>query len=107
MADEISTECDVWAEDIYQYSPDTTVDDILTVFDDLNNSFIVKSHEPSDKMGEMVEEIGSESLSDDLAINNGEEAMTYTFAATMLANVNSTVKTELYNSRASCHMSPY
>ena len=45
MADKISTECDVWAEDIYQYSPDPTVDDILTVFDDLNNSVIVKSND--------------------------------------------------------------
>ena len=82
------------------------MDDILTFFDDLNDSVIVKSNEASDKMGEMVEE-GSESLSNDLAINNGEEVMTYTFTATTLANVNLTIETELYNSRASCHMSPY
>ena len=85
-ADEISTECDVWAEDIYQYSPDTTVDDILTVFDDLNNSAIVES---------------------DLAIDHGEEAMTYMFAAIMLANSNLIDKTELYDSGASRHMLPY
>ena len=65
------------------------------------------SDEASDKMGEMVEEIGSENLSDDLAINDGEEVMTYTFSATTLANVNSTVETELYDSRVSHHMLPY
>jgi hypothetical protein len=107
IADEISMECDVWAEDIYQYSPDTTVDDTLTIFDDLNDSLIAENVEANVEIGEMVEEINSESLSNNLAIDNGEEAMTYTFAATTLANINSTIKTELYDSGASHHMLPY
>jgi hypothetical protein len=109
--DEISIERDVWAEDTYQYSADTTVDDSLTDFDDLIDDFIdsvdVEDGEFGFETDEVVKEISSGSLDEELAIDDGEEAKTYTFAAITLAATNSTVETELYDSGASRHMSPY
>jgi hypothetical protein len=109
--DEISTESDVWAEDIYESLPDTTVndifDDVLTDFDDLGDSIDVESIGVNDETDEVMEEVESESLSKKLAIDDGEEAKTYTFAAITLAGTDSTVETELYDSGASRHMSPY
>ena len=51
--------------------------------------------------------LGSESLEDDLPIDVDEDPKTYTFAAITLANTGSTFETELYDSGASRHMSPY
>jgi Zinc knuckle len=110
---EIFTESDVWAEDIYESLPDTTVDDIfddvLTDFDDLGDSIDVESIEVDDETDDVMEEVKSESLSKKLAIDNGEEAKTYMFAAITLAGTDSTVKTELYlyDSGVSRHMLPY
>ena len=111
MTDEISTECDVWAEDTYQYSTNIAVDNTLTDFDDLIidliDSVAVESADCDVETNEVVKEFGSGSLNEELAIDNGEEAKTYTFAAITLAATNSTVETELYDSGASRHMSPY
>jgi hypothetical protein len=108
---EISMESDVWAENIYESLSDTTVDnifdDVLTDFDDLGNSIDVESVGVDDESDEVMEEVESESLSEKLVIDDGEEAKTYMFAAITLAGTNSTVETELYDSGASCHMSPY
>ena len=55
----------------------------------------------------VVEEFICEGLEEEIAIDDGEEAKTYTFAAITLADTNSTVEMELYDSSMSCHMLPY
>jgi hypothetical protein len=59
-------------------------------------------------VNEDVDEVEvDEGLVDKLAIDDGDEPMTHLFAATMLANIGSTLEMELYDSGASHHMSPY
>ena len=74
---------------------------------DLIDSVAVESADCDVETDEVVKEFGSGSLNEELAIDDGEEAKTYTFAAITLAATNSTVETELYDSGASRHMSPY
>ena len=58
-------------------------------------------------MDEEEVEVGSEGLEEGLAIDDGKEPKTYTFTAITLADTNPTLETELYDSGASRHMSPY
>ena len=60
-----------------------------------------------DEDEDMEVKVGNGSLEDDLAIDVDEDPKTYTFAAIMLANTDSTFEMELYDSGASRHMSPY
>ena len=125
--DEIFTESDIWVENDCQnsdiYSPDimsSDVDDILTELNSLDgsseagNAELVSVSNLNDlpdltavEADDIEVEIGGGSLEEDLAIDDGEEPMTYTFAATMLAETGSTCETELYDSGATRHMSPY
>ena len=104
------------------YSPestDTSNDDILLYINDCDNSSATKSGKSesildlqsvpdSTVIGADDNEVGvDESLVEELAIDNGDEPTTYSFAATTLANIGLTLKTELYDSGTSCHMSPY
>ena len=105
------------------YSPDTTISDVDDIFTDLDgfDDFSVTDNEESDLVpdlesvpdstvdgeDDMEVDVGSESLEDDLPIDDGEEPKTYTFAAIMLAKNGSTFEMELYDSGASRHMSPY
>ena len=121
MEDEICIESDVLFKNAHQdnmmYSPYTMVSDTVDSSEAYNldlelESFLVPDLESvldsiSVETDEVDVEIGDESLEDDLAIDDGEEPMTYTFSAIMLADTGSTFKTELYNSGATCHMSPY
>src|SRR5271156_3501968 len=99
--DEISTESDIWVDDVRQvdtiYSPDTMISDVDDIFTDLDgfDDFSVTDNEESDSVpdlesvpdstvdgeDDMEVDVGSESLEDDLAIDDGEEPKTYTFAA--------------------------
>ena len=56
---------------------------------------------------EVEVEVGDKSLEDILAIDDGEELMTYSLTAIMLADTGSTFKMELFDSGVTCHMSPY
>ena len=99
--DEISMESDAWIGDVHQddmmYSPDSSgsvLDDILASFD--------LEVEAGDE-----EEVGIEDLEKALAIDDGDEPTTHTFTAMTLADTGSARETELYDSGASRHMSPY
>jgi hypothetical protein len=68
----------------------------------------LKSAMDSTVVDEDVDEVEvSEGPMEKLAIDNGDEPTTHTFAATTLANIGSTLETELYDSGTSCHMSCY
>src|SRR6202522_333476 len=126
--DEISTETDEWVESVRQknmmYSPSTMIshvdEDILTSFDESHVSSKTNSTDSETSLvpdletvldsvetDEIEVEIGDESLEDVLTIDDGEEPKTYTFAAITLADTGSTFKTELFDSGATRHMSPY
>src|SRR5271168_2840015 len=126
--DEISMETEEWVESVRQknmmYSPSITIshvdEDILTSFDeshvssktdsaDSETSFLLDLETVSDTVetDEIEVEIGDESLEDVLAIDDGEEPKTYTFTAITLAGTGSTFETELFDSGATRHMSPY
>src|ERR1700677_4610421 len=82
-----------------------TQDEISAESDMLNSSsnerlqFIIPS---SDE-----DEILLGNLEDELTVDDNDEPTTYTFAAITLANTSSILETELYDSGASRHMSPY
>src|ERR1700678_4098222 len=82
-----------------------TQDEISAESDMLNSSsnerlqFIIPS---SDE-----DEILLGDLEDELTVDDNDEPTTYTFAAITLANTSSILETELYDSGASRHMSPY
>src|ERR1700678_2087235 len=82
-----------------------TLDEISSESDMLNSSFNEKLQFIITS-GDDVE-AGDIDLEDELAVDNDDEATTYTFAAITLANTGSAFETELYNSGASRHMSPY
>src|SRR5271168_88594 len=82
-----------------------TQDEISSESDMLNSSFNEKLQFIITS-GDDVE-AGDIDLEDELAVDNDDEATTYTFAAISLANTGSAFETELYDSGAWCHMSPY
>ena len=103
------------------YSPesmDTSDDDIFSHINDCDDSSATESGKSecipdlqsvpdSTVIGADDDEVGvDESLVEELAIDNGDEPTTYSFAATTLANIGSTLEMELYDSGASHHMSP-
>jgi hypothetical protein len=79
-------------------------DNILPEFDNLDNILGVSNVKSTG--GEGVEAENT-NLEDELAIDDDDEPMTYTFAAITLANTGSAFETKLYNSGVSPHMSPY
>ena len=104
------------------YSPestDTSNDDIFSYIDDCDDSSATESGRSESILdlqsvpdltviGVDDDEVGvDESLVEELAIDNGDEPTTYSFAAITLANIGLTLEMELYDSGASCHMSPY
>lgn len=105
------------------YSPefmdtDTSNDNIFSYINNLDISSVTEDESESipdlesvldsTVVDEDVEEVeASEDLVDESAIDKGNELITHTFAAIALANIDSTLETELYDSGASCHMSPY
>ena len=130
--DEICAETDIWVESAYLdreniiHSPDTSDSDVNTIFtnvDDSCNSSESSMMDDKDfdlmpdlervpdsdvsKTDKVEIEVGSESLEEGLVVDDGEEPKTYTFAAITLADTNPTLETELYDSGASRHMSPY
>ena len=97
---------------------DTSNDNIFSYINDLDISSVTEDESESipdlesvldlTVVDEDVEEVEiSEDLVDESAIDEGDEPITHTFAAITLANIDSTLETELYDSGASCHMSPY
>jgi hypothetical protein len=112
-------------EEVHQveldYSPDvtnTSNNNIFSYINDLNISSVTedkyKSMPDLDSVSDLtvidedVEEVEvSEDLVDELAIDNGDESTTHTFAAATLANIGSTLEMELYDSGSPRHMSPY
>jgi hypothetical protein len=104
------------------YSPsimDTSNDNIFSYINDYDVSLATKggwsesvpdleSVPDSTVVDEDVDDVEvCEGLMDKLAIYDGDELTTHTFAATLLMNIGSTLETELYDSGASCHMSLY
>jgi hypothetical protein len=103
------------------YSPNvtnTSNDNIFFHINDLNISSVTEDESKSmpdlESVSDLtvidddVEEVEvSEDLVNELAIDNGNELTTHTFAATTLANIGLTLETELYDSSTSRHMSPY
>ena len=78
--DEISTDYDVWAE----HSPDISISvegDIITNCSNFHDFLENKDVEVNGEDDTVVEEFMCEGLEEEIAIDNGEEAKTYTFAA--------------------------
>ena len=97
--DEISVEYDVWEECL----PDI----ITSVKGDTITDLNLGGTEINVKVDEAVEELIHKGLEEEIIIDKDEEAKTYMFTAIMLADSNSSIEMELYDSGASRHMSPY
>ena len=93
MTDEISVEYDVCEE----CSPDV----ITLVEEDIITDLNLGITEINDEVDEVVEEFICEGLEEEIIIDEDEEAKTYMFAAITLADSNSSIKMELYDSGAS------
>ena len=91
--DEIYVEYDVWEE----CSPNV----ITSVKGDTITDLNLGSTEINDKVDEAVKEFIHEGLEEKIIIDEDEEAKTYMFTAIMLADSNSSVEMELYDSGAS------
>src|SRR6202522_2828228 len=97
--------------DIFEVG-DTDDRDVMWTLDEISSESVMLNSSFNEKLQFIITsgddvEAGDIDLEDELAVDNDDEATTYTFAAISLANTGSAFETELYDSGASRHMSPY